>query len=416
MGHIANTDREYRLLQQRLDRMPTGAPDSPVLMQILKMLFTPADAELARRVPSRPTSLDDLSRKVNVPAEALGKKLGELAERGLMLDFERKGRRYFMLPPIVVGFFEFVFMRTRDNLPMTELAKLFDEYMTGDDRFMRSVFQKQTQVGRSLAHEEALPPDGLTETLDWERASRLIQNASAVGVSLCVCRHKAQHLGHACDAPMEACLSLNGAAVALSRSHVARLISKVEGMRILEKCKAAGLAQTGDNVQRNVTYICNCCGCCCAMMAAIRHFDIRNAIMTSNWIMKVDAGRCRGCGLCVKACPIDAIDLADKKAVLDPTLCLGCGVCYSACNREAIRMKPRPQRVLTPETAFERIATMAIERGKLADLIFEDPENLGFRALGRIISLLEKTPPARALMAIKPLKSAFLNAVLKNAK
>ena len=44
MGHIVNPDREYRLLQQRLDRNVTGAPDSPHFMEILKILFSPEDA------------------------------------------------------------------------------------------------------------------------------------------------------------------------------------------------------------------------------------------------------------------------------------------------------------------------------------------------------------------------------------
>ena len=44
MGHFTNPDREYRLLQQRLDRNITGAPDSPVFMQILKMARAGATA------------------------------------------------------------------------------------------------------------------------------------------------------------------------------------------------------------------------------------------------------------------------------------------------------------------------------------------------------------------------------------
>ncbi len=75
-------------------------------------------------------------------------------------------------------------------------------------------------------------------------------------------------------------------------------------------------------------------------------------------------------------------------------------------------MESRAKRVFTPENTFERIVAMAIERGKLADLIFDDPENLGFRALGRMLSVIEKTPPVRAAMAIQPLRSVFLNALV----
>ena len=159
MGHAVNPDREYRLLQKRLDRMVTGAPDSPVLMKILKLLFSPEEAELARGIPGRPTPLRTLARKLEMDEDALGDKLTAMAERGLVLDFERRGRRYFMLPPIVVGFFEFTFMRAREDVPMKELSHLFEEYMSTDDRFARSVFAGQTQVGRAFVREEALPED-----------------------------------------------------------------------------------------------------------------------------------------------------------------------------------------------------------------------------------------------------------------
>jgi hypothetical protein len=46
------TDLAYRRLQQRLDRMVTGAPDSPALQAILRLLFTPEEAELAVRMPT----------------------------------------------------------------------------------------------------------------------------------------------------------------------------------------------------------------------------------------------------------------------------------------------------------------------------------------------------------------------------
>ncbi|RYD05962.1 hypothetical protein N752_06870 [Desulforamulus aquiferis] len=35
-----------------------------------------------------------------------------------------------------------------------------------------------------------------------------------------------------------------------------------------------------------------------------------------------------------------------------------------------------PRRVFTPETTFDRYIAMAIERGKLANLVFDDPGKL----------------------------------------
>lgn len=424
MGHVVNPDREYRLLQQRLDRNVTGAPQSPVFMNILRLLFSPEEAEMARHIPGSPTAIDILSRKLAIPEDELGDKMTEMAQRGLLIDFEHNGRRYFSLTPVVIGFFEFTFMRTRDNMPMAELARLFDQYMNEDDRFARSVFRGQTQLGRSLVREEALPEEDHTEILDWERTSAIIKSASSIGVSLCPCRHKASHLGKACDRPQEACITLNYAAESMVKSGIARPIDTGEAMHLLELCKETGLAQTGDNVQRKVSYICNCCGCCCGMIEAIRTFDIRNAIVTSNWIMEVDLDRCRGCGQCTKVCPVGAITVAkegDEKekrrwAVRDGGLCLGCGVCYSECKFGAIGMKPREHRVYTPETMFDRIVSMAIERGKLADLLFEERDKLSYRALGRIVNLLEKSPLFKAAMAANSLRSSFIKTMVKGAK
>ncbi len=51
-------------------------------------------------------------------------------------------------------------------------------------------------------------------------------------------------------------MSFNAAADALVRMGLADPISTAEGLEILEQAKRAGLAQTADNVQHGVTYMC----------------------------------------------------------------------------------------------------------------------------------------------------------------
>ncbi|MGI6486599.1 MAG: 4Fe-4S binding protein [Tepidanaerobacteraceae bacterium] len=49
----------------------------------------------------------------------------------------------------------------------------------------------------------------------------------------------------------------------------------------------------------------------------------------------VDLEKCRGCGICVKNCPLEAIELVDRKAKTNDN-CVVCGICYRVCPFKAI--------------------------------------------------------------------------------
>ena len=55
-------------------------------------------------------------------------------------------------------------------------------------------------------------------------------------------------------------------------------------------------------------------------------------------ILRVDTAECKGCGLCIEACPPRAIHLADElnhygyhTAAYNGSGCTGCGICFMAC-------------------------------------------------------------------------------------
>lgn len=59
----------------------------------------------------------------------------------------------------------------------------------------------------------------------------------------------------------------------------------------------------------------------------------------SNVLPQVTKEKCIGCGLCIKWCPADAIEIRDKEAVILKEKCIGCGECTVACRVGAIEIE-----------------------------------------------------------------------------
>ncbi|RKY74286.1 MAG: electron transfer flavoprotein subunit alpha [Candidatus Latescibacterota bacterium] len=55
-------------------------------------------------------------------------------------------------------------------------------------------------------------------------------------------------------------------------------------------------------------------------------------------MLEVIKEKCKGCGLCVKACPFGAIEIVNKLAVVKES-CTGCGACLDSCKFHALYLR-----------------------------------------------------------------------------
>ena len=416
----------YSGLVERINRFPQGAPPSDLLNKILKILFSDREAQLVSLLPIKPFDAEKASRIWNLDLNETRKILDKLADRALLVDVEYNGRSFYSLPPPMAGFFEFSLMRVRDDIDQKALSELFYQYLNVEEDFIRDLLANgETHPGRVFVNEPVLSDANALHVLDYERATEVIKTATHVGVGICYCRHKMEHLGRACDASMDICMTFNSTAESLTKHGHARCIDAVECLDLLQQAYEENLVQFGENGRESVNFICNCCGCCCEAMIAARRFAIFNPVHTTNFIPKLHEGNCTGCGKCINACPVEAMALVSanhpqhplrKKALLDEKICLGCGICVRACPEKCILLKSRAKRIITPLNGVHKAVMMAIERDKLQFLIFDNRVLWSHRALAAVLGVLLKLPPIKQAMASEQIKSRYFEHLIQRMK
>jgi Na+-translocating ferredoxin:NAD+ oxidoreductase RNF subunit RnfB len=412
----------YANLTERLNRFPQGAPPSDLLYKILQILFSEREAQLVAELPIRPFKAKRASRIWKLDLAETQKVLDELASRAILVDIQQNGETEYVLPPPMAGFFEFSMMRMRDDIDQKLLAELFYEYLNVEEDFIRELFTRgETQLGRTFVHEPALSAQNAIHVLDYERASEVIKTASHRGIGICYCRHKMEHKDRACDAPQDICMTFNNTAAALTRHGHAREVDVAEGLDLLQVAYENNLVQFGENVRNQVNFICNCCGCCCEAMIAARRFAILNPVHTTNFLPVIDEAVCNGCGKCVNICPVEAMTLVSandphkpklKLARINENLCLGCGVCVRTCDVDGIELTSRQSRVITPLDGTHKAVMMAIERGQLQNLIFDNQVLASHRALAGVLGVILKLPPLKQVLANQQVKSRYLETLI----
>ncbi|TVS15881.1 MAG: 4Fe-4S dicluster domain-containing protein [Planctomycetaceae bacterium] len=355
----AMTSDVYERLAAHLDDLPGGftRTEGGVELRILRRLFAPEEAEIAVHLTVIPEAARVVARRARVPVPQAATHLDAMDRKGLVLcTRDAHGPPRYMALQFVVGFWEAQVNRLSRELVEDVLD--YEPAVIQPEHWRKAPQMRTIPVQRSI--------QVTNEVMPYELGEQLVRKHTSLAVANCICRQAMRTLGRGCEKPEETCLTLGTAADYVVDSGRGRKISLSETLEILDRADETGLVLQPDNA-KDPLFICTCCGCCCGVLRSFKRHPRPASIVSSPFVTRLDNGACHGCQICTKRCPMDAIRVVEKKAILDQDRCIGCGLCVSACPKQCLTLerKPNSEQANVPKTHIRSALKVAQARGKL---------------------------------------------------
>jgi Pyruvate/2-oxoacid:ferredoxin oxidoreductase delta subunit len=210
------------------------------------------------------------------------------------------------------------------------------------DQFLEKYLEKYDKwlgAGEIPYASRVVPVRESLEAKQWvmpsEQALEIIRSAETIALNDCICRSHYKR----CDHPLDVCFLIDEVAVKRVEKHTARYIDLEKAEDVLRKANKRGLVHLTFYMPGNKIYaFCSCCGCCCHDLQLLKLYDRADLVARSSYIAITDMATCVDCGECINRCFFSARTWQEEKMHYDPDLCYGCGLCITACPEEAIEL------------------------------------------------------------------------------
>lgn len=328
-------DKVYKNLAETLNRLPGGFPETRtgVEIAILQRLFKLEEAGLATYLKPEKEAVEVIADRAGLEAKEAKSILKSMYKKGLIKAmFDKTGIRpawKFALMPFVVGFYEEQW-ETMDH----DLAHLFEHYWAEGGGV--GIMKYSPALHRVIPARYSVKPEYI---LPYDEIVPMIERSEYFELRDCICRKQQELLDkRKCDFSLDMCMVI----LPVKGPPGPQTITKEQAFDTLHRAEEEGLVHTVSNVAEGVYYVCNCCGCCCAILRGITEFGIESSVAKANYLAMVDTGLCTGCSICVDRCQVKAITLVEGVAEVDESLCIGCGLCVTTCESDAMHLKRKP--------------------------------------------------------------------------
>lgn len=347
----------YEKLRQILDTHPSGAPASGYFNEILKIYFTPDEAELLCRMSFRVKTVDEIIKDSGLDAHEVEKTLDALSSKALVFSKTGKSGKTYALLPTIPGLFEFPFMKGITSPGLKKLAGLWEEYHA--DTLGDAFSGNPTPLARVIPVGSSV--ESISNIHPYEEVKEFISQSEYFALADCACRVSVAK----CDKPKDVCLVFDAGAKFLVEKGFGKEITRDEAFAVLDRSEEAGLVHMSGNTKSKTYFICNCCPCCCTIMRGLTQLRNPNAFYTSSYLAVLESSECISCSACINRCPMGAVKIDDESSVIDESMCIGCGLCVSSCPVSAISLAKRQVEPDIPATVQDMGIRVATEKGKI---------------------------------------------------
>ena len=319
-----------------------------------------------------------------MPAGRLRGAMEPIIHKGLICEFDGKSGTRYVLSDVLLAYYRMPGWRGQDDHWNRKLAALSNRYYF--DEMGADFMGHQTKGLRAIPIAQTITDQ--RQIMPYEDVVQVVDREDCFCVTTCACRHRHNIDPDATSCKHETlnCLHFGKLAHYIVKHDMGKQITREEMLEKLKQAADAGLVHGISNAKTGMDTICNCCSCCCMFLEAINApYPVPVGHQRSNYLLDINRGTCKACGLCAQRCPMKALELRgidqpqndtanpEKKAkqiAYEPDRCIGCGVCVHKCPTGSLDLVPRDIEEDIPETMSEVGRRMLLERGRDLRKIF----------------------------------------------
>jgi Na+-translocating ferredoxin:NAD+ oxidoreductase subunit B len=311
---------------------------------LVEFLFTPEEAEIFCAMPIEHAMLEEIADNMSTKdLTTLASQLEKMGDKGLVHIRETSGMKKYEALPFVPGIFEFQLWKGAVDERSKKWAFLLRDYSKAIPRELMSTSApkiekaapgRKVQVDKEVTH--------LTSVVPYHEMKKLIQDTDYIAAGNCVCRHQGNLIGKPSSEPINNCMSFGESAkFPIERGYVKRL-TKEEALKRLDEAEEAGLVHTYVNNPSQWSNLqCNCCGCHCWIIKGLIKSPVPSQMVNARYLVHINQEDCTACQACVDRCWVKALKIIDGKLTREEKRCIGCGLCMWACPADALYLEPR---------------------------------------------------------------------------